>query len=413
MAYISVRSALAAALTLLLCSGLSGCSGDTSIKPPTAPANTANARAQAGQRALDALAKALDRGRGDDDLVARGSAGLVPAVAANARRLHVRGVDFDYVETDQATPNASVLARWGEDTWVGVARLDYRLAADPGPTQMEVAVTFTEQRGRTRIAAIGGHDHRCPLWLRGTARTAHVGRLWVVARSGSLARYRSLGETALRQVAMVLPRWHGDLVIDIPRDKDELDTVLDADPATYANIAAVTTTVDGSLAPRAPIHVFINPAVFGTLEREGAQVVLTHESTHVATKGPLSSMPTWLLEGFADYVALDHAGVPVQTAAHQILATVRKKGVPTHLPTAAELAPTAGGLGARYEEAWTVCRYLAAAYGEDALVDLYHLANRGVGLGKAFPQALGVSETVAVAGWRSDLARLAGVSLGG
>ncbi|HEX7740027.1 MAG TPA: hypothetical protein VF426_10315, partial [Marmoricola sp.] len=114
MAYISVRSALAAALTLLLCSGLSGCSGDTSIKPPTAPANTANARAQAGQRALDALAKALDRGRGDDDLVARGSAGLVPAVAANARRLHVRGVDFDYVETDQATPNASVLARWGE-----------------------------------------------------------------------------------------------------------------------------------------------------------------------------------------------------------------------------------------------------------------------------------------------------------
>ena len=405
--------ALVGALCLILGASLAGCSGDTSITPPTAAPDNANARADAGQRALDAFAKSLESGRADTGLVATGSAGLVPAVVANARALQVRRVDFDYVDTDQAVLGAAVRSRWGADTWVGVARLEYRLPADPGPTQMEVAITFTRQDGRVRIAAVGGHGHRSPLWLRAGASVLHTGRLWVVAEGHpSTRRWRHLGETALRQVGLVLPRWKGALVIEVPRSKDELDAVLDAETDTYANIAAVTTTVDGSLAPRSPIHVLINPAVFGTLERRGAQVVLTHESTHVATKGPLSSMPTWLLEGFADYVALAHAGVPTSIAARQILAQVRAKGVPTHLPTATDLAPTAGGLGARYEEAWTVCRYLAATYGEARLVRLYDLANRGTALGRAFPRALGVPKASAVAGWRADLARLAGVPLG-
>lgn len=403
-----------AALCLVTAVGLSGCSGDTSITPPTAAPDNANARAQAGQRALDALATSLDSGRPDTGLVAAGSTSLVPAIAANAAALEVRNVDFDYVETDPTTPSAAALRRWGPGTWVGVARLEYRLPADPGPTQMEVAVTFARQDGRVRIAAVGGHGHRSPLWLRGPASILQVGRLWVIAAGhASTGRWRDLGRTALHQVGLVLPRWKGALVVEVPRTKDELDSVLDADADTYRNIAAVTTSIDGSLAPRAPIHVLINPAVFGTLERRGAQVVLTHESTHVATKGPLSSMPTWLLEGFADYVALAHAGVPTSLAARQILAQVRAKGVPTHLPTATELAPTAGGLGARYEEAWTVCRYLAATYGEARLVRLYDLANGGLPLGRAFPRALGVPETTAVAGWRADLARLAGVPLGG
>jgi len=44
---------------------------------------------------------------------------------------------------------------------------------------------------------------------------------------------------------------------------------------------------------------------------------------------------------------------------------------------------------------------------------MYDLANRGTSLGRAFSEALGVSKATAVAGWRADLARLAGVSLGG
>ena len=90
----------------------------------------------------------------------------------------------------------------------------------------------------------------------------------------------------------------------------------------------MTTTADGSLSPDAPVRVFVNPTVFGRLKARGAQVVMSHETTHVATGATFTSMPTWLLEGFADFVALDHAGVPVDLAAGQILARIRKQGVP-------------------------------------------------------------------------------------
>ena len=35
---------------------------------------------------------------------------------------------------------------------------------------------------------------------------------------------------------------------------------------------------------------------------------MSHEATHVATDATFASMPTWLLEGFADFVALDGRG---------------------------------------------------------------------------------------------------------
>jgi len=141
--------------------------------------------------------------------------------------------------------------------------------------------------------------------------------------------------------------------------------------------------------------------------------VLSHETTHVATGASFTSMPTWLLEGFADYVALAHAGVPVQVAAGQILPRIRKHGLPTHLPTRAELDPRANGLGATYEEAWLACRYLAQAYGERKLVAFYDDVDGGASLRSAFRSVLGTTEQAFVAGWRHDLRGLAGAGVAG
>ena len=138
----------------------------------------------------------------------------------------------------------------------------------------------------------------------------------------------------------------------------------------------MTTTVDGSLRSDAPVRVFVNPTVFGRLKERGAQVVMSHEATHVATGATFASMPTWLLEGFADFVALDGAGVPVDLAARQILDRIRKDGLPGGLPTTADLDPTANGLGATYEEAWLACRFLAQEYGADRLVRFYRAVER-------------------------------------
>jgi hypothetical protein len=162
------------------------------------------------------------------------------------------------------------------------------------------------------------------------------------------------------------------------------------------------------MVPGTPVHVFLNPRVFDTLGPRGAQVVLSHETTHVATGAAFADLPTWLLEGFADYVALAHAGIPVSTAASQILARIRKSGPPDHLPTAAELDPTATGLGATYEEAWLATRFIAQEYGEAKLVEFYRKVGAGEKVEQAFRRNLGTSETAFVAKWRADLRDLAG-----
>jgi hypothetical protein len=122
--------------------------------------------------------------------------------------------------------------------------------------------------------------------------------------------------------------------------------------------------------------------------------------------GPLTTMPTWMLEGFADFVALDHAGIPVQTAAHQIIARMAKEGVPKHLPTSTDLAPTAGGLGATYEEAWLAWRYLGLTYGEAKAVAFYRAVMRGRSVDRAFTSVLATTQAAFVQGWRANLRQL-------
>jgi hypothetical protein len=267
---------------------------------------------------------------------------------------------------------------------------------------------FSRSGGRDLVAGIGGGDGRTPLWLAGPVSRASAGRALVIARAASADHFLPMASRALTDVAKVLPDWRGRLVLEVPGSEDELDQALAAPQDRYANIAAVTTTVDGSLVPGAPVHVFLNPRVFDGLGPRGAQVVVSHETTHVATDATFAQVPTWLLEGFADYVALDHAGIPVDTAASQILARIRKNGPPDHLPTAADLDPSANGLGATYEEAWLATRFLAEEYGEARLVRFYRKVSAGEQVGQAFGSILGTTEAAFVRRWRSDLRRLAG-----
>jgi hypothetical protein len=180
-----------------------------------------------------------------------------------------------------------------------------------------------------------------------------------------------------------------------------------ASAGAYGEIAAVTTTADGSQSRSAPVHIFVNPAVFDPLGPRGAQIVMSHEATHVATGAALSTMPTWLLEGFADYVALDHVDLPPAVTASQILRQVRRRGAPAHLPGKAEFDAHNKSLGASYEAAWLACRLLAERYGEKRLIDFYRTADRTSSTTTAF-RALGTTQGAFTAAWRADLRTLAG-----
>jgi hypothetical protein len=209
-------------------------------------------------------------------------------------------------------------------------------------------------------------------------------------------------------VRAVLPQWRSGLVVEVPRSSEELEAALAASPGEYSGIAAVTAASDGSAVADSPIHVFVNPAVFGRLGGTGAQVVMSHEAVHVATKAPNSSLPQWLLEGFADYVALRDVPLPFSTTAAQVIKQVRRDGAPRALPGPAEFGSTDTHLGAAYEAAWLACVVLADRGGEQALVGLYAAADEGADLDAALRARFGWSERDLVDAWRQRLTELAG-----
>lgn len=397
-------------LVLALVAG--GCSGDESLKPPRAPTDDVGQRAEAAQQTLDRLVRALQQrsAASAKELAAPGAATLLTSVAANAGSLDVRQLSFRYID-DGAPLTSTQRSEFGNRAWIGTVELEYAFGAvDATPSRIETAVVFAPGGGGARIASFGGADERTPLWLADRLSVVRQGSTLVAVAAGSAGRYPRLAARAVVQVRRTLPDWHGQLVVEVPRTRAELDAALSADPGEYDDIAAVTTTEDGSLAPGAPVRVFVNPEVFGRLASRGAQVVMSHEATHVATGATFVSMPTWLLEGFADYVALAHAGVPVSLAAGQILARIRKHGLPDRLPTSSDLNPTANGLGATYEEAWLACRFLAQAYGQPRLIAFYRAVSGGTSETQAFRQVLGTSQGEFVRRWRADLGHLAGVA---
>ncbi|MFL6156773.1 MAG: hypothetical protein ACJ72D_11810 [Marmoricola sp.] len=401
------RAVTLGALLLTTALLLVGCSGNTSIPPPVASKDTSDARTSAAASTLDALTSALATGDGSAaaGLGIAGSRDLLRSAAANVTALHL--VDLSLRFVDDGSPTAADDSAFGPDSWQATVEVGYRIRDwDTGRTRLETTFTFVPTTAGQVVAAIGGSSGRTPLWLSGPVTPLVAGRTLVVARSASGPRYSRLATRAVVAVDKVLPSWKGKLVIEAPSTEDELDHALGTTQEQYANIAAVTATVDGSLVRTAPVHVFLNPRVFDALGPRGSQVVISHESTHVATKATFASMPTWLLEGFADYVALAHAGIPVGTAASQILAKVRRSGPPTALPTTADLDPTANGLGATYEEAWLANRFIARQFSEKKLVQFYGAVDRGATATAAFRSVLHTTEQAFVKSWSADVKAL-------
>lgn len=400
--------ALVVALVALALLALTGCSGNTSIPPPAATSDNHNGRDTQAAATIDTLRDALTSrdAAAAATLGLAGSRQLLSALVTNARVLDLADLSVRFVGEDVSGAPGQA-DTFGPDAWTGTVEVAYRIAAwDDAPVTVETPMTFVPGGQGQLIAGIGGSDGRTPVWMTGPVQAIAHGRTLVIAQDSGGARDSLLAQQAVKDVDKVLTGWQGKLVIEAPATESGLDEALGAPQSQYANIAAVTGSVDGSLIPTAPVHVFLNPRVFDTLGPRGAQVVISHESTHVATRATFATMPTWLLEGFADYVALAHAGIPVAVAASQILAKIRKDGPPDHLPTTAELDPTASGLGATYEEAWLVNRFIARDHGQGKLVAFYDAVDRGETLASAFHRVLGTTEAAFVKSWQADLRHL-------
>jgi hypothetical protein len=353
--------------------------------------------------ALEQAVSARDTGAAVALATDDGSADLLRAVVANADALGVEDFTLRYVDETSGVA--------ADGSWTGAVDMTWRFAGfDRDPVREEVLVEFDGTGPGATVAGIGGGDRRTPLWLTAPLEVRRsADTLVAVAGTAQDAdRYAAQAQVAVPAVRAVLPHWAGDLVVEVPADAADLDAMLAAEPGTYADIAAVSTSVDGTLTPTSPTHVFVNPDLYGGLGPVGEQVVMTHEATHIATDAPVTTgVPVWLLEGFADYVALRDTRLPMAKAAGQVIAQVRADGVPDALPGPDDFDPTATHLGASYEAAWLVCVVLADRAGEAALVRLYDDVSAGTAVARALRTDAGLDEAGLTRLWQDRLQQLA------
>lgn len=417
----------------MLAPAITACSSDEYVAPvPTAVSSDGvDAAAAAGtllglQRAWAAgdasAAQALGVGSG---------AGLAASVAENVRRIGLGDVTLRYVTETGRTSGSGDTAGWDalvEVTWrvTGIDRASSRVEvpfsfADGGRRVAGIGAATTAVASSATPGAPGASGGsnptavatgRVPLWLAGAARVVRVpgGVVYTNDPGLDLAAYGRWARTAVRSARAVVGGDTG-LVVEVPRDGTGLDRALGVAPGAYDGIAAVTAPVDGSRAPGSPVHVFVNPDVFKGLDPTAAQVVMTHESVHALTSAPLSSSaPLWLVEGFADYVALRDVRLPPSQTAGQILAQVRADGPPKALPADTEFDTTGTHLGAVYEAAWQITEVLAQRRGERALVRLYDDVLGGAKLAPALQSGFGWNEAQLTAAWQQRLRSLASVT---
>lgn len=332
------------------------------------------------------------------------AAELLAGVGRNAESLDLRAVSARYV--DQVGTVAS------DGTWTGIVQLTWQLGAlDPAPSVADVAVSFAPDDGGLGISGFGnGGDSRArvPLWLRGRLSVARADGVLVLV-DGARTEAASVLRRAVRGmevVSRVLPRWRSPVVIEVPASAADLDETLGAAPGTYARIAAVTTTAGSASREDAPVHVFVNPEVTAGLRRAGAQVVMSHELVHVATDAARTPMEPWLLEGFADYVALRDTNLPDSVTLGRAIELVRRDGAPDALPSAAAFDTRATDLQASYELSWLVCRIVSERLGERSLVSLYDATATGEPVDRAL-RRVGLPVLELTEAWRNRLQELA------
>ncbi len=262
----------------------------------------------------------------------------------------------------------------------------YRLRGiDPAPTEHDIWLTFVRRSGHVRIAGDsdladqGGQSWHGP-WDFGPVGAYRGAACLVLAHPAFATRVAGLAsmvDSAVEAVTAVWgPGWAREVAVFVPDTPAELQASLGG-PAG-PDVAAQT--VGDPSNPATGLRVVLDPDAQARLSPLGLRIVVRHEVTHVAAWSVTSdAMPTWLVEGLAEYVGNLDSGQPVAVAAGELAAQVRAGRLPAALPTDGDFANRGTQLPPIYEQAWLACRLIAAIAGQPGLVRLYHLVAASVG----------------------------------
>ncbi len=156
--------------------------------------------------------------------------------------------------------------------------------------------------------------------------------------------------------------------------------------------------------------MIVNPQAYGMLGEFGQRVVLTHETTHVATRADTSAAtPVWLSEGFADFAAYRREARSAPELAPELTDAVRRGELPARLPEDGDFGfgEDADELARAYEGGWLACELIAEEWGEQELVDFYRAvgsrSTRDGAVEHALQSVLGTTPQDFTARWREYL----------
>ncbi|MFD7921774.1 hypothetical protein ACFV3R_21415 [Streptomyces sp. NPDC059740] len=404
------RACLAAGAALLLPATLVSCGG----------AVTATDADAGVQRMLDVRARAV-RDHDEQAFLAGVDPGAASFRAAQRRTFeHLAAVplaDWQYRLTD--TDAFPLPAGRGERIAARV-ELRYRVRGyDAAPVVAVQYLTLARRDGDWRVLSdTDGEDSgkvsMRQLWDDGPVSLVRGRRSLVIGARGEDGRLRELArrtDGAVPAVADAWPgRWSRRVVVEAPPTVARMAELLGSDqPAGYTGIAAVTTGEAGGSAQAPADRVIVNPDAYAQLTDAGRAVVLTHETTHVATRArTTASTPLWLSEGFADWVAYRRTKNAPHTAAPELTAAAAAHRLPGKLPTNDDFGFTRkpDDLARAYEGSWLACRMVADEWGERKLTGLYEAAGRDSDLDAVLRDRLHVSTADFTRRWRAYLAKV-------
>lgn len=266
-----------------------------------------------------------------------------------------------------------------------------------------------QKDGTFAVEGAGAAADPLPMWLAGNVTVERQSGTVAIRVDGGDAEQPvdAMAMTARSAVFGVVPHTSGTLTVVSPRTQKQMAQLVGQQVSAIRQIAAVTTRLDGGSSASAGAVIVLNPTVFATMDRRAAQVVLTHEATHLLTKAVGTRAETWVVEGFADFVALHDDSAPLSLSAGQVLAEVKAGDGPRRLPPAADFSATKHGLGAVYESAWMIFRMLAARFGDAKVESFYGHVLGGTALERALSSSFGLTSGQLTTDWRAYLAKSA------
>lgn len=306
-----------------------------------------------------------------------------------------------------------------EDRAAERARLTWRLPGATRPASVVLAIEWrTSSRGPT-VAGIASDETTIPLWVLERLKVRTDGEVLVTGGTGGdLSSLLADAMRARARVADTFPNWERGVVIEAPSNSALLAETLAAPRAAYDDVAAVTTSADGTIGLEAGQRVLVHPVRYPAMDRASARLVMTHEVTHVASRSATSTLPLWWSEGLAEFVAFSTAPPADRALAEQLLAQAREAlagdlaayGPPEDLPDSDEFS--GGRQDAAYESSRRAVALLSRlasttserpSAGVEALWEFQTQLASGREVEQALPAVFGVTYEEFIRAWQQVL----------